>query len=589
MSIFFEKYKRFIVPIFLILIYIIYTVLTWGKWGTVVSDCFKELIIPQAMLDGKILYTDITSVYPPLAYQFNTVLFKFFGDSLNVLYLSGIICTLIILTLLYKLAEKKASLLTTFTFILTSLEIFIFRIIQCDHASWYFPYTYSFLYAFVLCIVSLFFYFLFTEKYEKKYLYLSALSIGFSIACKFDFLFFILLFVYEIIKNKSFKDFFYCLILFILPLLCSYGIWFLTGGNIGSFVAENNILINYWNGSSVKTFNENVLIQHFSENLFLILKNSVNYFLLIIFKILLISFLLVFISKKVQNRCLQILFYIVVFLTGYFLFLTKITVMQNGQVLGLNNNLVFIPYIVWLGAIFLFFNKLKKRNYTYKEKFYFLLTSAAFLMSYRLLLAVFIGYIGNFIIVIYWFAFIFLILEILPEYIFILKSDFYKKIISITLILYGLTYTMTYLSIAKQKICKLESSKGSFYTTSMGNSYNSSISYIKKNTNEKDIVLVLDEGTVINYFTGRKTDMKNYCLNPHLLDALGEDNVLYTLSKNPPDYIILTNCDYPYEGYFGIDYAQKIWKYILNNYQYIVLYTDPNDYLKWKITIFRKK
>ena len=127
MTEFFEKYKKYIVPAFLFCIYLVFTLITWGKWGHVIFDCFREVIIPQAMLQGKVLYSDITCIYPPLAYQFNTLLFKIFGDSLNVLYILAIICTLTVLTLLYKTAEKKSSVIMAFTVVLTIMEIFIFR------------------------------------------------------------------------------------------------------------------------------------------------------------------------------------------------------------------------------------------------------------------------------------------------------------------------------------------------------------------------------------------------------------------------------------------------------------------------------
>ena len=118
MTEFFEKNKKYIVPAILFLVYALFTIFTWGRWGHAIADCFREAVIPQAILDGKVLYSDITCIYPPLAYQFNAVMFKIFGNSLNVLYFWGIICSLTVLTLLYKIAEKKCALLTTFVLIL---------------------------------------------------------------------------------------------------------------------------------------------------------------------------------------------------------------------------------------------------------------------------------------------------------------------------------------------------------------------------------------------------------------------------------------------------------------------------------------
>ena len=584
----FEEHKKYIIPAILLSVYIIFTVFTWGRWGHAIADCFREAIIPQTMLDGKVLYSDITCIYPPLAYQFNALLFKIFGNSLNVLYFSGIICSLTVLTLLYKIAEKKASLLTTFVLILTIMEIFTFRMIRFNSASWYFPYSYSFLYAFVFGIIAVYLYFLFRENNNKKYLYLSTLSTGISVACKFDFLLLILLVVYELIKRKSFKDFGCCLVLFFAPLLCSYGIWFLTGGSVDGLVQYRDFLVNFANAPSVKGFNENILMQSFSEKTFIFLNLSVRFFVINIFKILCLSFVMIFLFKKIKNLFLKILSLSFFIIFTYFMFLTKIGYMQL-HICNLHTNLLLIPYIVLVSAIIIFLYKIKERNYSEKEKFYFLITSVAFLMSYRLFMAVFISYIGNFIMVVYWFAFLYLLFELLPEYIPYLQKDLYKKLVCITLILYGFTFTLAYLSLANKKIYKIDSSRGIFYTTSCAKIINSAISYIKENTKETDTVLVMDEGLIINYFADRRTNLKYYALIPHMVDTYGEEKIISDLSQNPPDYVIITNNMYPFIGYFGINYAQKILQYVFDNYDYVQSYKDEESGKGLEVTIFIKK
>lgn len=71
MFLFFENNKSKIYPFILFLIYFLFIILSWGKWGHILADSFREALIPQAILDGKVLYSDITNLYPPLAYQIN--------------------------------------------------------------------------------------------------------------------------------------------------------------------------------------------------------------------------------------------------------------------------------------------------------------------------------------------------------------------------------------------------------------------------------------------------------------------------------------------------------------------------------------
>ena len=123
-----EKIKRNFLPLTLIVLYLAFIVITWGKWGHVMSDSFREAIIPQAMLDGKILYKDILNLYPPLAYQLNAILFKIFGCHLSVLYLAGIICGAINLSLLYILIKRYSSDVVAFVSTITVMELLTFRI-----------------------------------------------------------------------------------------------------------------------------------------------------------------------------------------------------------------------------------------------------------------------------------------------------------------------------------------------------------------------------------------------------------------------------------------------------------------------------
>ena len=584
MSDYFEKYKKYIVPALLFIVYAVFTIFTWGRWGNVIFDCFREAIIPQAMIDGKVLYTDITCIYPPLAYQINALLFKIFGNSLNVLYSASIVCCLTILTLFYKMALKKASLLATFTFILTIMEVFIFRIVSLDVGSWYFPYSYSFLYAFTFCIVAFYLYVLFKDTEDKKYLYLSALAAGISAACKFDFLLFILLIVYETVKRKEIKNLGYCLILFLVPLFCAFGIWFLTGGSIDGLVQYKDFLVNFANAPSVKAFNSHLLIQSFSLLSMTSLLVSSLIFLLNVIKILCIAVAFVFITKVFKNLFLRILTF-----AGVLVLLYYICIYQYINMLDLHINLLIVPYIVLISAAVIFLIKFKEKNYTDKEKFYFLISTVAFIMSYRVFTAVFISCTGNFIMVVYWFALVYLLIELLPEYFPALNKDFYKKLVCLTLVLYSLSFTIIYLHKLNYKKYRIDCPKGIFYTNASASVFNSTINYIRKNSNPEDTVVVMDEGPVINYCTDRPTNLKYYVLSPHMTDTYGQEKIISDFEKNMPEYVIITNNFYPLEGYWGIDYAQKIMNFVSENYNPVQKYEESESATGMKVTIFQKR
>ena len=61
------------------------TVLTWGRWTVVAFplDAGREMIVPQMLLEGRALYTDIRCFYGPLGYWLNAGLTALLGDYEN--------------------------------------------------------------------------------------------------------------------------------------------------------------------------------------------------------------------------------------------------------------------------------------------------------------------------------------------------------------------------------------------------------------------------------------------------------------------------------------------------------------------------
>lgn len=252
----------------------------------------------------------------------------------------------------------------------------------------------------------------------------------------------------------------------------------------------------------------------------------------------------------------------------------------------MHTNLVFLPYFIFAATIIFLFLKNKSKNYTDKDKFYLLTSVSAFLISYRILAALFISYIGNFIAVLYWLTFVFLLLEILPEYCSKLRTNLYKKTVSVILLIYSLTYSILYLSNAANMQNKIESEKGVYYRGIKTAAFRQATDYVNKNIPPEKSVLVVDEGTVINYFTDRKTNLKYYALIPHYIDTFGEDKIITDLDQNKPDYIFITNNDYIFIGKFGQNYAKNIMNYIYSKYEATETFKSADNF---KITVMKLK
>lgn len=590
---FVSRYKNQILRITLIVLFVAFIGFSWGHWGHVTSDSFREAIIPESMLDGKVLYRDILNLYPPFAYQVNALLFKIFGCNLNVLYIAGIACSATVLTFLYKLISKYSSETTAFVTTLTVMELLTFRICIKNSAAWFFPYSYSFLYAFTLCFVAICLYLLMKKGEDKNNfskMAIISLLIGFSIASKWDFLLIALVPLFEAVKNKSIKEFAAYFGLMLLPSLLSFGLYLLFGGTVLDLANQVKFLSDFAHSPSVIAFNKYFMPQSITPSVIHSLSVSLGLFAEQFAVILLFFWIVVSVFRKLSEKPVLKGFTTAILLLIGWIFIFQPFSVAQFQKAGLNDNIVFVPYLLAVWAIATCGYKFyKKQKFSEEEKFCIELIIFGFLMTFRNFAEVKISYIGNFTIVLYWAAFVYFLAEILPKYFEKLQN--YKSAINLSLIGFCLTITSVYfLYFLPNMNFKINGTKGSFYTSmAYSQIINEAMDYINKNVPENNSVLVLEEGLIINWFTNRETDLNHYALIPHVVDTLGENNIIDSISKNKPDYIMITNNSFPQVGEFGIGYAKDITAYIFDNYDYEKSIVNPKFKNGFEIAILKKK
>ncbi len=79
---------------------------SWRRWTSLLVDTGREMDLPLRLLRGELLYRDIHYLYPPLSPYFNALLYRIFGVQLEVLNVSGVICSLVIVALCYAIARR---------------------------------------------------------------------------------------------------------------------------------------------------------------------------------------------------------------------------------------------------------------------------------------------------------------------------------------------------------------------------------------------------------------------------------------------------------------------------------------------------
>ncbi len=132
---------------------------------------------------------------------------------------------------------------------------------------------------------------------------------------------------------------------------------------------------------------------------------------------------------------------------------------------------------------------------------------------------------------------------------------------------------------------ELNTQKGNIITYAKdGNQNKTAIDFVLKNTKQTDKIVILPEGTFINFATDRKGDDFYYNLSPLFYkDVFTEERVLNHFSNNMPEYFIILPIDNIEYGsrFFGIDYAQNFYEMIVDNYDLV----EEKDNIKF----FRKK
>lgn len=216
---------QILLPEFLVItIFIVF----YGQFGDIMIDSYREIYIPQQMLEGNTLYKDIFVIYPPLAYLINALLIKVFGNGLITLYYAGLFSSIGILYFTYKIAKKflgKIYPLAICLFLIAGL------ILSPNVFNTFLPYSYGILYGTLFILISL--YFAINKNFPLMYLFYSL-----AILCKYEFVLLLPLLIFLSKKTDWKKN----LLTFGLPIFLTLGILVIQGVRIEDIKASFQII-----------------------------------------------------------------------------------------------------------------------------------------------------------------------------------------------------------------------------------------------------------------------------------------------------------------------------------------------------------
>ena len=134
------------------LAFVALTVLSWRKWPDPLIDFGQQLYVPWRLSRGAVLYHDVSYVYGSLSVCYHAVLFKIFGVSLNVLLVSNFLILIFLLVLVYRLFLKCSDALTATTIGLALTVLAFSQLLDVGNYNYLCPYSHEELHGLVLAV-----------------------------------------------------------------------------------------------------------------------------------------------------------------------------------------------------------------------------------------------------------------------------------------------------------------------------------------------------------------------------------------------------------------------------------------------------
>lgn len=512
------------------IIFIIAIIPTYAHHGHFLIDSGREAYYPTQVLLGKILYKDIFDIYGPFSYMFNALLFKFFGVNLNVLYLAGCACTILISSLIYLISKRFLPKFLSFSIAASTILI---TVLSTYLSNFIFPYSYAMLYGLASFLFSVWFLLKYQSSEKNLFLYLSCFFAGLCVSNKYEFLAYFIVILYAMIKIKSlsFKQYYYAIFCFLsIPVFC-FGILFLQGLNINDLLAMGLVFKKMAQSQTLNYFYHRQGV-YFSKEF---MKIQIGYFLMTLFP--LTCFLQGF---RTKNKISAILL------------LTLSTIL----ILKWTNPLSFslLPILVVIFTLWDFKN-LKQNTPLY------LLTLSAILFSMKAFWGLIVVNYGAFFVSFLTITIIALIADKFKE------KNLNFKAIGIYILLVSIV--LSYNSLSSWRSQLIKTPHGRIYTDGyLQNASQDLINYINKHTKKTDTIVILPEGAMINFLTDRPTENYYTSLIPLYVEVFGEDKIIEHFKETKPEYIIFNNWntkDY-YFKYICQDYAVSFCNYVAQNY-----------------------
>jgi hypothetical protein len=156
---------------------------TWATWGSLSIDSGREMYVPAALAEGKMLYRDVWYLYGPAGPYINSFLFRVFGTHLNVLYWAGSLSALGCAAILYSVALRFSSWIVGWTV----AAIVLFEAFESGIFNYPLPYSFASVYGSLAACLFLWCALNASDSVGLGWMFAAATAAAVALLCKVEF------------------------------------------------------------------------------------------------------------------------------------------------------------------------------------------------------------------------------------------------------------------------------------------------------------------------------------------------------------------------------------------------------------------
>lgn len=577
-------------------------IISWQKWPDILVDFGREVYVPWRISDGEILYRDIAHFNGPLSVYFNAMIFHFLGAHILHLAIINILLLLILAYMIYKIFTFLQNQMIGNATAASFLCIFAFsQYGSIGNYNYVCPYSHELTHGIFLSFLGLTVFFRFCRQSCVVYIFILGLITGFIFLTKIEvFLAWGIavasgLVLFSFFEKYSFKSGLKVLSLFLfgflLPsmafviYLCSY---------FTPLNALTAILIPYR-----IAFDTPIVFSNFYRNLAGLNTPIHNLFLTCVHAlwypagIVFFNFSFRFIDR-LNLRAARII--------STLLTVSGITAACFFTLYypGFSNIYRGLPVLLLFAGCYQFYLLIKAHKDLEKRSInlsFLTFIIFGFFLLLKIILDVNLynyGFVlampASLIIISFLFSGLSvhssqpLALRILP---FIILAS----VMASHIWLYKIKYDAKDFPIGQGPDKILTTNQQTMSVVNRGLQTQKTLDEINKNMYPSSTFTVFPEGVLLNFLSKKLNPIPYLNFMPPEIAFYGENNIIESLNKNMPDYILLIDRNVLEYGFqeFGKDYGRNIYLWIQDNYDFKTVIGAIDNKSEFTVRILIKK